>query len=181
MTASLCLLIGAALLVTSALLLRLRRCSDIEVFGMSAGPDSREEHDDLALEIGEHIFSPHDWQLVKRETSRRFADRFREERTLLALDWLRGVRGRVRSLVRKHRAVSRLDSSAKVTEELRLACQFFLFELTTAVLCGLILVQGPSGAAGLLGRSLDSAQRLKRIAQGPVGEAAPTGIAKTSR
>lgn len=168
MTPLVCLLlIGAALLVIAGLLLKqafLRNAL------LAAEPIVRDDFpngatDGLALEIGDRIFDSEDWRLVANEASRPFVNRFRAERTILALDWLRAVRGQVRRVVRGHRRGARAGSNVRVVDELRLAWEWLLFEAMAGVLFCVMLVRGPWHTAGLLGWSLDSARNVRRIAR----------------
>jgi len=165
---------SAALLTASVLLLRrsLLRGVDGGVHWIADSTAFSHKTDSLALEIGERIFDPVDWEIVRREATHPFARRFRDERTFLALGWLRLVRNQVRHLVHDYRRAARADESVKAAEELGMALQFLLFELTTGLLWCLIAIHGPSGAAKLLGWSLDSARNLRRI----TGEAVPDGF-----
>jgi hypothetical protein len=180
-TASWLFLGSVAFLVTSTLLLvgvshvasRLR-AADSDLFPHN--------HDAMALEAGAGIFNSDDWDIVTRETSREFARKFRYERTVLALDWLRLVRAEVRRLVREHRHAARVHTGIRTVDEAKLAFEFLSFELSTAILWCLVVVRGPIRAARLLGQSLDSARELRRIAEGvmPNRGSSLSGIVKTN-
>lgn len=177
MTGPICFfLVSVALVIASAHLLKraLSRNSDDGTSWASARP-SREQ-DFLALEIGERIFDAKDWELVRRETPRRFARKFRDERAALALDWLSRIEDEVARLVHEHRRAARTSKNASTIEELGLAFEFFVFQLTTGILRCLILMRGPVNTGKLLGCCLDSAREVRRIAKGagPHASSAPT-------
>jgi hypothetical protein len=178
------LLISATLLTVSVLLL----CSVLRSISRSRGywiPDAAVfswEEDDLALEIGGRIFSGEDWEIVRSETTPRFARGFRDERIVLALEWLCLVRRQVRRLVRDYRRLARFDVNARAADELAIAAHFLFFELTVGILCGLIWIHGPSNVAKLLAWSLDSARKVRRITRhvAPDSSAAASGIISTN-
>jgi hypothetical protein len=185
MSASFYLLLTSGVLLAVSLLVlwgSLRWGSHGGIHWTAESAEWRRERDGLALEIGERIFDSADWEMVRREATPRLARRFRKERTFLALEWLRLVRNQVRHLVREYRRAARVDESVSAAGELGMAIQILLFELTTGLLWCLIAIHGPSGAAKLLGWSLDSARKLRRI----TGEAASdafagaAGIVKTN-
>jgi hypothetical protein len=173
------LLTSAALLTVSVLLLKqaLRRSSQSGLSWISEGAAFSRERDALALEIGERIFSAEDWEIVRRETTRRFARGFRDERTALALQWLGLVRGQVSRLVHDHRRVARLDASVSVADELAMLAQFLLFELTTGILWGLILIHGPSNVAKFLVYSLDLGRKLREMAREDIPDSSSAAVA----
>jgi hypothetical protein len=184
MTLSLWLLpIGAVLLLLSVVVLgkALRRRVEGGIYWDLECAMFKED-DFLALEIGERIFSKEDWEIVRNETTRHFARAFRDERSTLAIAWLGLVRSQVRRLIHDYRLLARVDRSVRVADELAMAAQFLLFELTTAAMRGLILIQGPSHVARVLAFSLDSARRLRRMVRDVVPDSASLdiGIVKTN-
>lgn len=141
-----------------------------------------EEQDALTLELGKEIFRVEDFQFVLRSTPRRFAEAFNDERTLLALEWMRKVRGRMRKLLKEHRRTIRARRDVTTASELRLAMEFLGFELASGSLSFLILVRGSSGAASVVNWYLRSATRLRGIIQqvAPSAASSLNGIVKTN-
>lgn len=141
-----------------------------------------EEKDTVFLELGKGIFSAGDWHLVSQATPREFASGFYNERTLLALEWIRRTRNRMRKLVREHRRAVRVRPDVTTTSELKLAFEFISFELASGILYYLIVLRGPSGATSLLDCYLSSALKLRSIVQQIAPTAASTlnGIVKTN-
>ncbi|SRR6266403_3389629 len=167
-------LISAVLLIISILLLTraVGRASEAAV-------DNEKEvslgfkEDALALEVSARIFNPEDLNFVATETSGQFAHTFREERTTLALGWLRHVRGQVRQLIRIHRRTVRVNSDLKPLDEFRLFFGFLLFQLMSGMLYCVIWVHGPVEAARVLEWSLQFAGKLRKIAEEAVSVATP--------
>lgn len=142
-----------------------------------------EEQDPLVLELGKRIFSVEDRCLVASETPSQFASGFHDERTLLALEWVRQVRVRVRGVIKEHRRAARVRSDVRTASELKLASEFLTFELASGVLYCLIVVRGLSGAAKVLDWYLRSALKLRGMMQqiAPGSDATLMGIVKPIR
>lgn len=121
--------------------------------------------DPLNSELSARIFDPEDAAFVASETSRRNARKFRQERTVLALDWLRAVRGQVNQLIRAHVRAARGDAGLKPTDEIRLGFEFVLFQLTSGILYLVIWACGPPRAAKFVGYSLELAGQLRKVTE----------------
>jgi hypothetical protein len=171
--------VASALTILVLLLKRAARRSPGGGFCSTQDDLSRARKDDaFDLDVGARIFSPEDSDFVASETSSQFTRTFDDERAVLALDWLRRVRSEVSSLIRDHRLAARQNPSVKPADELKLAFEFVLFQLTIGVLYGVVWVQGPTGAAKLLGFSLDLAGRLRGLAEDVVPVPTVTSRAK---
>lgn len=135
----------------------------------------------LVLEVSARIFNPEDLDFVASETSRQFARAFREERTALALGWLRRVRSQVNRLIRDHLRTARGNSDLRPVDELHLCFQFLLFQLTSGIMYCVVWVHGPLHAAKLFGWSLGFAGKLRKIAEEamPIATSAAAEIVKT--
>lgn len=124
--------------------------------------------DSTTLEIPAKIFSREDSDFVASETSAGFARKFRDERAIIALCWVRRVRCEVSILIHYHRRRARENPDAKPIDELKLALDFLLFELTSGILCCFIWLFGPVHAATLLAWSMDLPKRLLVAAPVPI-------------
>jgi hypothetical protein len=157
--------INVATLAALALLLQraVRRSSNRELYWMHEDVSFDLKNPALDLEVSARIFSSEDFGLVARETSRQFALRFREERTVLALAWLRQLRTEVRGLMYDHRRAARGNRDIKPTGELRLVFEALLFQLTSGILWWIVWGYGPLHATRLLRWSLELAGKLRRI------------------
>lgn len=124
------------------------------------------------LDLGPAIFDAEDCALVKRETSVIFARKFREERTAIALAWLRHSRRTANALMRMHAKSARGRSDLKVSGEIRLALEFLVFQIVTALLHCAVSLRGPFQVAALVRYSLSIAGRLREAAGDFPGAAA---------
>jgi len=148
-----------------------RQDSDGEASGVEHETAGSFGWDTLTLELSRRIFDREDSDFVASETSRQITRQFRRERTALALDWLRGVRGEVNQLIRAHFRASRGNGDLKPATEIRLWFEFLLFQLTSGILYLVIWVSGPPQAAALLGYSLELAAQLRKVTE----DILPTG------
>jgi hypothetical protein len=121
--------------------------------------------DPLNSELSARIFDPEDANFVASEMSRDDARQFRRERTALALDWLRAVRGQVNQLIRAHVRAARRNAGLKPADEIRLGFEFLLFQLTSGILYFVIWTFGPPNAAKLVGYSLELAGQLQKVSE----------------
>jgi len=142
-----------------------RRDFDQGVDGTGHGTSVPFGEDPLDSQLGARIFDPEDADFVATETSGRDARQFRQERTALALDWLRAVRGQVNQLIRAHVRAARGNDGLKPTDEIRLGFEFLLFQLTSGILYLVIWACGPPRAAKLVGYSLELAGQLRKVTE----------------
>jgi hypothetical protein len=119
--------------------------------------------DPLTSELSTRIFAAEDSDFVASESSRQFARAFRESRTALALDWLRGIRRQVHLLRRAHLMAARGNPDLRPADELRLGLEFLLFQVTSGILFLIIWVSGPLHAAKLVGYSLELTEQLRKM------------------
>lgn len=127
--------------------------------------------DPLTSELSGRIFDREDSDFVASETSRQITRQFRRERTALALEWLRAIRGRVNQLMRGHLRVSRRNDDLKPADEIKLWFEFLLFQLTSGVLYLVIWACGPARSVELVGYSLKLVAQLQKVTE----EALPAG------
>jgi len=129
---------------------------------------------DFCLELGSRILNSADSDFVARETSRLFARRFRDERTALALAWLRQMRALAASLMRVHAAAARSSADLNVRDEIRVAVEFLVFRLVIAALYCAVCLRGPFHAARLAAYSIAVARQFREMTEGvlPGGAAA---------
>ncbi|HET8921877.1 MAG TPA: hypothetical protein VFN26_02655 [Candidatus Acidoferrum sp.] len=142
-----------------------RRDFDREAYGTGQETFLLFGRDSVDSELSARIFDPEDLDFVAIETSRRNARQFRQERTALALDWLRAVRGQVNQSIRAHVRDARENAGLKPSDEIRLGFEFLLFQLSSGILYLVIWVCGPPRAAKLLGYSLKLAAQLRNVTE----------------
>jgi hypothetical protein len=159
--------INVAILAVSAILLQhtVRRSFNGEICWKDEDVSFDLKNAALDLEVSARIFSSKDFGFVAQETSRQFALRFREERTVLALAWLRQLRTEVRGLMYDHRRAARGNRDIRPTDELRLVFEAFLFQLTSGILWWIVWGYGPLHATRLLRWSLALAGKLRRFSE----------------
>ncbi len=155
-------ILGVCLLLSTR---RERRGFDREVAATGHGTSVPFESDPLNSELSARIFDPEDADFVACETSRRDARQFRQERTALALDWLREVRGQVNQLIRAHVRAVRGNAGLKPVDEMRLGFEFLLFQLTSGILYLVIWACGSPRAARLVGYSQELAAQLRNVTE----------------
>ena len=162
------LLLAAVLVLIIGLLVVSRPPAKFEesVFCCAQGPGwADRELDLLALELAARIFRADDSRLIAAETGPDFALWFDSERKTIALDWLREVRGRVRQIIREHRKVAGRRPDANPVQEMKLASEFVLFELTSGILFLLICLRGPADLSKAVERLLEGTARLRKAAE----------------
>ncbi len=140
-----------------------RRDFDREAYGTEQETSLPFGLDPLTSELSARIFDPEDSDFVASETCRQLTRQFRQERTELALDWLRAVRGQVNQLIRAHVRAARGNPDLKPADEIKLGFEFLLFQLTSGMLCLVIWAYGPPRAAKLVGYSLELAGQLRKV------------------
>jgi hypothetical protein len=123
------------------------------------------KRDSLATELSARIFSAEDSEFVSSETCASAARAFQQERTTLALEWLRGVRTQVNRLFRSHLQAARQNPDLKPAGELRLGMHFLTFQLTTGILYIVIRMRGPLPAARLVLFSLLLSEKMLKMAK----------------
>jgi hypothetical protein len=122
-----------------------------------------ERWDSLSLELGARVFSSQDLDFVARHCSSEFHRRFREERSALALEWLAQIRSEIDRSMRAHVKTARLNANLKTSDELKLALEYFLFQLSNRILYCAVWVYGPLAAANLVRYSTRLAAELKSL------------------
>ena len=161
-------LLAAVIILSVCLLLSRRggrRDFDWEGFGTGQETSLPGGWDSLTSELSARIFDPEDLNFVAREASRQLTRQFRRERTMLALDWLRAVRGQVNHLIRAHLRAARGNAELKPADEIKLGFEFLVFQLTSGILYLVIWSFGPPRAAKLVGYSLELAGQMRNVAK----------------
>ena len=147
MTAYLYFLLGAVIVLLIFFLLGRTGLRHGQNRDGCAGDAQEFKRDSLAAELSARIFSAEDPEFVCSETCASAARAFQQERTALALEWLRGVRTEVNRLFRSHLQAARQNPDLKPALELLLGLHFLTFQLITGILYIVIRVRGPLPAA----------------------------------
>jgi xanthosine utilization system XapX-like protein len=165
MTAHLYFLLGAVILLLIFFLLSRAGLRHAQNRDGCEGDAQEFKRDSLAAELSARIFSAEDPDFVSSETCASAARAFQQERTTLALEWLRGVRTQVNCLFRSHLQAARQNPDLKPAGELRLGMHFLTFQLTTGILYIVIRVRGPLPAARLVLLSLLLSEKILKMAK----------------
>jgi hypothetical protein len=159
------LLAGTILLIVVMLVSRRsvsRRFDDAMLRDDTPGP---EKWDSLSLELGAQIFSSEDLDFVAQGSSSKLLRSFREERVALALEWLEQVRDEIGRSMGEHVRAARVSRGLRTVDELKLALEFALFQLSNRVLYCAVWLHGPLAAGNLVKYSTRLAAELKGLLQ----------------
>lgn len=126
------------------------------------GPD---KWDSLSVELGAQIFSSEDVDFVAGGSSSEFARAFQEERTALALTWLDQVRNEIGHSMGEHAKAARASTSLRTVDELKLALEFALFQVSNRLLYCTVWLHGPLAAGNLVRFSTRLATELRGLLQ----------------
>jgi hypothetical protein len=152
------------LLVVVAHLFRQRAIED-----QNLGPSVEDEQEtavkpnEIPQQLTLRLFRPEDWDFVSRQGSARLQRLFLQQRTALARAWLRRVRANVRALMRIHRAAARMSSQLRLREELKVACEYLLFQMVCQCIALLIWVRGPVDLSHVIGCAEGLSERISKI------------------
>ena len=113
--------------------------------------------------IGTKIFSEHDWNFIRTHTPPSIQRSFLEERKVLAIAWLKQVRGSVGLLMQFHRRAVRGNVSLSPSLEFRLAIDYLFFLLTFQVLSAMIQMRGPFYAGRFVNFPVSAADQLSYL------------------
>ncbi len=112
-------------------------------------------------DLGERIFDPHDWDFVRRETTSGIQRKFQQERTVLAISWLRRTRRQVSFIMRTHALGVRRSKNLQPTMELKLLLSYLSLVMLCDVLIGLIWLRGPVRTRRIVEQTFHWTARLR--------------------
>lgn len=114
-------------------------------------------------QLADRLFGSEDWEFIAKQESRRIKRLFLQQRTALALCWLRGARANATQLMRVHSATARKNSRLEPLVELRVIADYFVFQMLCRVIALVISLRGPV-AMGRLVRYADGlSERLHEV------------------
>lgn len=151
--------LGAYVLV----LRRLRRISEAGCYWMGTVLPTEPNADAFAVAIASRLFGNGDPEFLSGKVPTEFVRSFSEHRAGIALAWVRRERGRTLRLFREYRRTVRAVSSISPTDEVKVLGDLLIFQLTSVILCLLIVVRGPSHAVRFVRWSSEVAQKLQRF------------------
>jgi hypothetical protein len=117
----------------------------------------------LLQELTDRLFGSEDWHFIVKQGSARLRRLFLQQRTALALSWLRAVRANARRLVRIHREAVRTSRRLKPQDELTVAVDYLLFEMLCQVISLVIWLRGPVAMGRLVGYADGISARLYEV------------------
>jgi hypothetical protein len=159
------LAVGLLLIVLLILLLLRERARDQDRFDGSER-DTRPEvlhREALPEQLTDRLFGSEDWHFIVKQGSARLRRLFLQQRTELALSWLRSVRADARRLMRTHRARVRTSPRLEPQVELIVAVDYLLFELLCQVIALVIWLRGPVAMGRLVGCAGGLSARLYEV------------------
>jgi hypothetical protein len=112
-------------------------------------------------DLGERIFDPHDWDFVRHETTSEIQRMFQQERTVLAISWLRRTRRQVSLVMRTHAAGVRRSKNLQPAVELKLLLSYLSLVMLCDFLISLVWLRGPVRTRRIVGRTFQWTAQLR--------------------
>jgi len=91
----------------------------------------------------DRLFGSEDWEFIAKQDSPRLKRLFLQQRTLLALSWLRAARANATKLIRVHSAAARKNSRLEPLVELRVIADYVAFQILCHLIALVIRLRGP--------------------------------------
>jgi hypothetical protein len=114
-------------------------------------------------QLGDRLFGSEDWDFVVKERSARLRRLFLQQRTALALSWLRGVRGNATKLIRVHSAAARTNSRLEPLVEVRVVVDYLFFQVLCQILALAIWLRGPVNLSRFIRYADDLSKQLYEV------------------
>jgi hypothetical protein len=133
---------------------------DFDVSSEVEGQETRLESRGILPQLTARLFRSVDWEFVTKQGSARLESLFLQQRTALALAWVRRVRAYVEELMRTHRASARMNSQINLREELEISFEYFLFQMLCQCIALMIRFRGPIELGRLIGHAEELSRRL---------------------
>jgi len=139
------LAIGLLLLVLVILLLRRPTPSLLDSANSSEGHETQAAlgPEPFSRPLVDGLFGSEDWEFVSKEGSQRVKRLFLQQRTELALSWLRASRAHATQLLRLHSAAVRKSSHLEPLVELRLIADYLAFQMLCQLISTVVWLRGP--------------------------------------
>jgi hypothetical protein len=162
------LALGLLLLVLVILLLRRPMTS-----GLDSADSSEEQETQAALDaesfprqLVDGLFGSEDWKFVAKQGSPRVRRLFLQQRTALALSWLRAARANATRLIRVHSAAARKNSRLEPLVELRVIADYLVFQMLCQMIAAVIWFRGPVTMRRLVAYADGLSERLFEVITG---------------
>ncbi len=114
-------------------------------------------------QLADRLFGSEDWEFIAKQESRRVKRLFLQQRTALALSWLRGARANATQLMRVHSATARKNSRLEPLVELKVIADYFVFQMLCQMIAAIIRVRGPVAMGRLVGYADALSERLYEV------------------
>jgi hypothetical protein len=114
-------------------------------------------------ELAARLFGSEDWEFIAKQGSERLKRLFLQQRTALALYWLRGVRANATKLIRVHGAAARTDSRLEPLVEARVVFDYLFVQILCQVLALAIWLRGPVNLSHFIRYADDLSKQLYEV------------------
>lgn len=114
-------------------------------------------------QLGDRLFGSEDWNFVLKERSVRLRRLFLQQRTALALCWLRAVRANATKLIRVHGAAARTNSRLEPLVEVRVVVDYLFVQVLCQILALAIWLRGPVNLSRFIRYADDLSKQLYEV------------------
>ena len=123
--------------------------------------NSLEEHD----RVVERIFGNEDWNFLRHRVPSEIRRSFLKQRREMAFCWLTLIRVKAKGAMHHHLACARSFQSLEPVLECRVAINYLAFQLSCALLAGLLWLRGPVALRGAVARAYELCERLRALTE----------------
>jgi len=113
--------------------------------------------------LADRLFGSEDWEFIAKQESRRAKRLFLQQRTALALCWLRGARTNATQLMRVHSAAARRNSRLEPLVELRVIADYVVFQMLCRFIATVVRLRGPVMMRRLVGYADGLSERIYEV------------------
>jgi hypothetical protein len=113
--------------------------------------------------LADRLFGPEDWEFVAKQESARLKRLFIQQRTALALSWLRGVRANATKLTRVHSLAARTNSRLEPLVEVRVVVDYLFVQGLCQILALAIWLRGPVNLSRFIRYADDLSKQLYEV------------------
>jgi hypothetical protein len=123
--------------------------------------NSLEEHD----RVVERIFGDEDWNFLRHRVPSEIRRSFLKQRREMAFCWLTLIRIKAKGAMHHHLAYARSFQSLEPVLECKVAINYLAFQLSCALLAGLLWLRGPVALRGTVVRAHELCERLRALTE----------------
>jgi hypothetical protein len=120
-----------------------------------------QEHD----RIVERIFGDEDWNFLRHRVPSEIRRSFLKQRREMAFCWLTLIRVKAKGVMHHHLAYARSFQSLEPVLECKVAISYLAFQLSCALLAGLLWLRGPVALRGTVVRAHELCERLRALTE----------------